>query len=171
MHWGNQDRQEQEAGSRLVWPAPFWIAPGTTRRQTQKSSRARGRRIHYIRMGGSNKWCSRHDLGGNVGTKYQSVCSVLVCALVCSTASTCRILFYSPSPLYSPSLRRCGGGGSYQRIPISSRLVARACSGVQQLFRRLSFRAEPAEKETWTYLSHLDSPFGPGRSTPLPWLA
>src|SRR5512135_431097 len=34
IHSGNQDRQEQEADSRLVWSSPFWIAPGTTRRQT-----------------------------------------------------------------------------------------------------------------------------------------
>ena len=94
MHSGNQDRQEQEAASHLVWPAPFWIAPGTTRRQTQKDSRARGRRIPYIRMGGSNKWCSRRDLGGNVGTKYQWVCSAPVWAAVCNTASTCRILLF-----------------------------------------------------------------------------
>src|SRR5262249_59536512 len=48
-------------------------------------------------MDGSNKWCSRRDLGGNVGTKYQSVCSAPVWEAVCSTASTCRILFYSSS--------------------------------------------------------------------------
>jgi len=118
MQSGNQDRQEQEAGSRLVWQARFWIAPGTTRRQTQRDSRARGRRIPHIRMGDRNKWCSRRDLGGNVDTKYQSICSIPVCAAVCSTASTCRILFYSPSPLYSPSPRCCGEGSSWQRTPI-----------------------------------------------------
>jgi hypothetical protein len=54
-------------------------------------------------MGGSNKWCSRRDLGGNVGTKYQSVCSAPVWAAVCSTASTYRILSYSSSqPLSGP---------------------------------------------------------------------
>ena len=31
MQSGNQDRQEQEAGSPLVWQARFWIAPGTTK--------------------------------------------------------------------------------------------------------------------------------------------
>ena len=115
MHSGNQDQQEQEAGSRLVWPAPFWIVLGTTHRQTQKDSRARGRRIPYIRMGVSNKWCSRRDLGGNVGTKYQSICSAPVWAAVCSTASTCRILFYSPSPL------RCGEGVSAPRSEADAR--------------------------------------------------
>src|SRR5262249_38838607 len=55
-------------------------------------------------MDGSNKWCSRRDLGGNVGTKYQSVCSAPVWEAVCSTASTCRIIFYSSSgPLHKAS--------------------------------------------------------------------
>jgi hypothetical protein len=125
MHSGNQDRHEPEADSRLALPIPFWIALGTTRRQTRKGSRATGRRTRYIQRDGSNKSCSRPDLRGNLGTKYQSVWPVPLWAAICNTASTCRILFYSSC---RSTIRHAIGQISGSAIPAAWRYWPRSCA-------------------------------------------